>query len=54
MRDEVSCIIPGASSPEQVTTNLKAGDFPSITDEQMNAIKVIYEEDIKPLVHQLW
>jgi len=54
MRDEVSCIIPGASSPEQVTTNLKAGDFPSITDEQMNTIKEIYDEDIKPLVHHLW
>lgn len=54
MRDEVSCIIPGASSPEQVRTNLEAEDFPSLTGRQMLAIKEIYEEDIKPLVHQLW
>lgn len=54
MRDEVSCIIPGASSPEQVRTNLEAVDFPSLTGRQMKAITEIYEEDIKPLVHQLW
>ena len=54
MRDEVSCIIPGASSPEQVRTNLEAADFPSLTGRQMKAITEIYEEDIKPLVHQLW
>ena len=54
MRDEVSCIIPGASSPEQVRTNLEAADFPSLTGRQMKAITEIYKEDIKPLVHQLW
>ena len=54
MRDEVSCIIPGASSPEQVRTNLEAADLPPLTGRQMTAITEIYEEDIKPLVHQLW
>ena len=54
MRDEVSCIIPGASSPEQVRTNLGAADLPPLTGRQMTAITEIYEEDIKPLVHQLW
>ena len=28
MREEVGCIIPGASSPEQVRTNLEAAGFP--------------------------
>ena len=54
MRDEVSCIIPGASSPEQVRTNLEASDLSPLTGRQMTAITEIYEEDIKPLVHQLW
>jgi aryl-alcohol dehydrogenase-like predicted oxidoreductase len=54
MRDEVSCIIPGASSPAQVRTNLEAEDFPPLTIGQMNAVKKIYEEDIRPLVHHLW
>jgi aryl-alcohol dehydrogenase-like predicted oxidoreductase len=54
MRDEVSCIIPGASTPEQVRTNLEAADLPPLTGRQMTAIAEIYEEDIKPLVHQLW
>ena len=54
MRDEVSCIIPGASTPEQVRTNLEAADLSPLTGRQMTAITEIYEEDIKPLVHQLW
>lgn len=54
MRDEVSCIIPGASSPDQVSANLGAASFPELTTEQMTAIRKIYEDDIRPLVHQLW
>lgn len=54
MRDEVSCIIPGASSPEQVRSNIEASALPPLTDEQLSAIRQIYEEDISPLVHHLW
>ncbi|MDF1559070.1 MAG: aldo/keto reductase [Bacteroidales bacterium] len=54
MRDEVSCIIPGASSPEQVRSNIEASALPPMTDEQLSAIRQIYEEDIMPLVHHLW
>jgi aryl-alcohol dehydrogenase-like predicted oxidoreductase len=54
MRDEVCCIIPGASSPDQVKKNIEAADFHPLTGEQINAINRIYTEDIKPLVHQLW
>lgn len=53
-RDEVSCIIPGASSPDQVKSNLGALTFPGMTHEQEEAISAIYKEDIKPIVHQLW
>jgi aryl-alcohol dehydrogenase-like predicted oxidoreductase len=54
LREEVSCIIPGASSPDQVNSNLGALEFPGLTRDQEKEINTIYEEDIKPLVHQLW
>jgi aryl-alcohol dehydrogenase-like predicted oxidoreductase len=54
MHDDVSCIIPGASSPEQVRSNIEAAALPPLTDEQLSAIRQIYEEDIRPLVHHLW
>ncbi|HSO77005.1 MAG TPA: aldo/keto reductase [Bacteroidales bacterium] len=54
MHEEVSCIIPGASSPEQAKTNLQAGAFPALTEAQMTAISRLYTDEIKPLVHQLW
>jgi aryl-alcohol dehydrogenase-like predicted oxidoreductase len=54
MREEVGCIIPGASSPDQVRTNLMASELPPLTADQLIAIGEIYKEDIKSLVHQLW
>jgi len=54
LHEEVSCIIPGASSPDQIRTNLDAAGLHPLTEEQLSAIRQIYEEDIKPLVHHLW
>jgi len=54
MFNEVSCVIPGASSPEQVVSNVNAGDTSRLTDEQMNVIENIYDTLIKPVVHHLW
>lgn len=54
MRREVSCIIPGASSQDQIRTNLEAIALQPLSEEQLSAISQIYEEDIRPLVHQLW
>jgi aryl-alcohol dehydrogenase-like predicted oxidoreductase len=54
MREEVGCIIPGASSPDQVRANLEASSVPPLTGDQVSAIGSIYDEDVKPLVHQLW
>ena len=51
---EVSCIIPGASKPEQLTANLKAEEMPSLTEQQLAAVRAVYERRIQPLVHQLW
>jgi aryl-alcohol dehydrogenase-like predicted oxidoreductase len=51
---EVSCIIPGASRPEQVLSNLQAEEVPELTTEQRNAVLDIYERRIKKAVHHLW
>lgn len=52
--DAVSCIIPGASKPEHLTSNLHAPERPAPTAEQLAAIKKIYDERIKNPVHYLW
>lgn len=54
MFPEVSCVIPGASRPEQVHSNLTVEQLPDLTKEQLDAIKVIYRKWIKSEVHQLW
>jgi len=54
MFKEVSCVIPGASKPEQVLSNLKALDFPSLSPEEMKKIEQLYTSRIKGLVHHLW
>ncbi|PHN06235.1 aldo/keto reductase [Flavilitoribacter nigricans] len=54
MHPEVSCVIPGASRPEQVDDNLATIGLPPLTDEQMAAVKKIYDHKIKAEVHQLW
>ncbi len=50
----ISCVIPGASRPEQVESNIGALNSPNLRPEQIIAIKGIYDKYIKPQVHQLW
>ncbi len=52
--DAVSCAIPGGKRPEQVADNAKASDLPRLSDEVHSKVLHIYEERIKPLVHQRW
>ena len=52
--NEVSCIIPGASKESHVLSNLSVYDFPKLTSEKITAMNDIYEQYIKPQVHQLW
>jgi len=54
MRNEVSCVIPGASSVEHVDSNLNASEKPKVSSEVMKTVDEIYESDIKPFVHQRW
>ena len=51
---QVGIVIPGASRVEQVKQNISASELPSLTTDQKVEIEQIYEEMIKPFVHQLW
>jgi aryl-alcohol dehydrogenase-like predicted oxidoreductase len=54
MFDAVTCAIPGGKRPEQVTDNCHASDLPPLTREAVAAVKRIYDENVRPLVHQRW
>ena len=52
--EEVSCVIPGARNCDQVVENAKASDLPPLTSEQIQTLTRIYQEQIRPHVHQRW
>ena len=54
MFEEVSCIIPGASVPEQLLSNLKVLDLPEISEEELLAVKQVYDKYIYNPVHYKW
>ncbi len=54
MFDGVTAAIPGAKSPEQAKANAAAADLAAIPPATLDRIRVMYEERIKPLVHQRW
>jgi aryl-alcohol dehydrogenase-like predicted oxidoreductase len=51
---EVSCIIPGASSSEQVQSNLSVYDKKGAGKENIQEMNRIYNEMIRKQVHHLW
>lgn len=54
MREEVSCVITGASRPEQIRQNVEACNVPALTEGQMARVKAVYDKYIKKPVHDLW
>lgn len=54
MHDAVSAVIPGASKREQVLSNVKAAEMPSLTSEQMAGVSAIYDRYIGESVHSNW
>ncbi|MBN9431408.1 MAG: aldo/keto reductase [Bosea sp.] len=54
MFEAVTVAIPGAKNAEQALANADAATLPPIADETMAALKAIYDEDIRPHVHQRW
>jgi aryl-alcohol dehydrogenase-like predicted oxidoreductase len=54
MFDAVTCAIPGARTPEQSRANAGAADLPALDDATMAAVRRIYDERVRGLVHSLW
>jgi aryl-alcohol dehydrogenase-like predicted oxidoreductase len=54
MAEAVTCSIPGAKRPSQVEENVASADLPALPIETMAAIKAIYNQKIRPLVHHYW
>ena len=54
MFDAVSCVIPGAKTPEQAESNAKASDLPALSESQMAKVREVYERQIRLGVHHRW
>ena len=50
----MSTVIPGASKPEQVISNIEAANLPDFNEDQMKSVKKIYDEYVKAEVHHMW
>jgi len=50
----VTCVIPGARRPSQVADNAHAADLPPLSPATLAAVQQIYDDAIRPLVHQRW
>jgi aryl-alcohol dehydrogenase-like predicted oxidoreductase len=50
----VTCAIPGARRPTQVTENIAASDLPPLSEATFKRVRRIYDDRIKPMVHQCW
>ena len=54
MHDAVTCSIPGAKRPEQVTENTAALSLAPLPNDLMRRVKEIYDARVRPAVHQRW
>jgi aryl-alcohol dehydrogenase-like predicted oxidoreductase len=54
MSEAVTVAIPGARNAEQARSNAAAAALPPLAPEVMEKLKTIYDEDIRPHVHQRW
>jgi len=50
----VTCSIPGAKRPGQVTENIAVSDLKKLSPATMKQIDTLYTKNIKPLVHHYW
>jgi aryl-alcohol dehydrogenase-like predicted oxidoreductase len=54
MFEAVTVAIPGARNPSQARSNAEAASLPPIAESAMAEIRAIYDNRIKPYVHQRW
>ncbi|MFN8091199.1 MAG: aldo/keto reductase [Vicinamibacteria bacterium] len=52
--DAVTCAIPGAKTEEQARANAAAADLPAPPPSTMAAVRAVYDEALRPLVHSSW
>jgi aryl-alcohol dehydrogenase-like predicted oxidoreductase len=50
----VSVVIPGARSPEQARANAAAGDLPPLPRTAHEGVRAVYDDLVRPLVHDRW
>jgi aryl-alcohol dehydrogenase-like predicted oxidoreductase len=54
MFEAVTCAIPGARTEAQARDNAAAADLPALDEATMAAVKAVYDECLRPLVHGSW
>ena len=52
--EAITVVIPGAKNPAQANANAAASDLAALSPSTRDAINAIYNEMIKPHVHQRW
>jgi aryl-alcohol dehydrogenase-like predicted oxidoreductase len=50
----VTCAIPGARTAQQEEQNAAAAELPPLTPEVMRSVQAVYDQSIRPLVHDQW
>jgi aryl-alcohol dehydrogenase-like predicted oxidoreductase len=50
----VSTVIPGARSPEQARDNARAASLAALTGDQQEALRAVYDDEIREHVHDRW
>jgi aryl-alcohol dehydrogenase-like predicted oxidoreductase len=50
----VSTVIPGARNPEQARANAAAADLPALDGHTLDAVREVYDRDIREHVHDRW
>jgi aryl-alcohol dehydrogenase-like predicted oxidoreductase len=50
----VTVVIPGARNPEQARANAAAADVPPLPESTLAEVKAVYDELIRPQVHNRW
>lgn len=51
---EVSTVIPGASKPDQIKSNVEALQLPDFNKDQLDAVRKIYDEYLRKEIHSQW
>lgn len=54
MHDAITTTIPGAKNLQQARDNTSAAQLPPLSEAAMAQMRSLYEDKIRPLVHQRW